>query len=269
MDFKLERKLRLKTAEEIEHRTLYDRAVIEIDDAGRQVGRDMIPWGWSLSFIATEFLVVDRISYETAGLRGDELPAPKFSRRNTIHARLKPGRLRQDEDDVDREPTFRMFGTDRAVAEFLLDIVPVTEAKDEGCTTWGTASYDAEVDFRTSVQPDTVQFYLMVSPSLFDRYLWNIGQGLANQFALVVGFVDGFYSEWSPGISTREIKVLAGQEHVVEDSDGEELPRLGKVGRCEFFMNGRFPLTVPEEAPPGAQSDTETERGGFRWPRRR
>lgn len=43
----------------------------------------------------------------------------------------------------------------------------------------------------------------------------------------------GFYSEWSPGISTHRIKILtADKEHKVEgDGEGEiELPRLREVG---------------------------------------
>lgn len=243
MEFRLERAIRQKPTSEIEHQGLYTRALTELDDRGAQVGNDMIPWGWTTNFVGTEFVVMDTLRYETVGMMGKEHPELQSSRRTMIQARLRPGRMRGEDSIFDREPTYRFFGTDRVITDWQLHITPTAEKAEEGCTAWGSVSYDAEIDFRTETTTDIVTFYLNVNQSLYDRYLWNIGQGLANQLALAVGHVGGFYGEWSPGISTREIKVLAGSEHKIEDGDGSEWPRLGKVGKAEFFMNAKFDLT--------------------------
>lgn len=246
MEFHLERAIRQKPTDEIEHKGLYSKALTELDDRGAQVGHDMIPWVWTTSFLATEFIVQDSLRYETVGMLGDEHGELQSSRRTTIQARLHPGSMREG-SIFDREPTYRFFGTDRVIKDWQLHILP------------------------TETTTDIVTFYLMVNHSLYDRYLWNIAQGLANQLALSVGHVDGFYSEWSPGISTRDIKVLAGSEHKIEDGDGTEWPRLAKVGKAEFYMNGRFDLS---RRPPGIDEDQdvsgeEEERPSFRWPGRR
>lgn len=263
MDFHLERQLRLKATDEIEHKNLYQAAVIELDDHGVQVGRDMIPWGWTTFFTATELSVSDSIRFESKDLRGQEKSALEISRRHLIQVKLRPGDPRRPDDD---EPTYRMFGTDRTISDITLDILPATSPEDEGCTAWGSVSYSAETDFRTDTTPDVLHFYLQVSQAVYERYLWNIGQGLANEVVLAVGFVDGFYSEWSPSISTREIKVLAGSEHVVQGSESVELPRLGKIGKLEFFMNARGTLKI------AAANEVEPELvqpRGLRWPGRR
>lgn len=270
LDFNLERTLRLKPHDEIEHKNLYNRAIVELDGRGAQVGRDMIPWVWTTSFRATDFTVCDNVSFETMLMVGRPHAERKTARRNYIQARLKPGRLHQADDLFDHEPTYRFFGTDRVIKDFRLDILPVDDPADEGCTTWGSASYDAEIDFRTEATEDIVQFYLQVSPSLFDRYLWNIGQGLANRIGLAVGFVDGFYSDWSPGVTTREIKVLAGDEHKIEDANGVEMPRLGKIGKVEFFMHGHFDVSpLPPVVAEEEQVEGDEERRGFKWLGRR
>lgn len=273
MDFNLERGIRQKQSSEIEHQSLYARALIELDDRGAQVGQDMIPWGWTSNFVGTEFVVIDRLSYEISrGMNGDEPEQMSSSRKTMIQARLRPGNHREEDSIFDREPTYRFFGTDRVITDWQLHITPTSNKAEEGCSTWGSVSYDSEVDFRTSSSTDIVTFYLNVNQSLYDRYLWNIGQGLANRLALAVGLVDGFYSEWSPGISASEIKVLAGSEHKIEDGDGTEWPRLGKVGKCDFFMNSHFDLLRPV-APAVDHDDDDAEasedRRGFRWPGKR
>lgn len=268
MDFHLERAIRQKPAEEIEHKGLYARALTEIDDRGAQVGYDMIPWVWTTNFVGTDFVAMDHLSYESVGMMGKEHDEMRATRRNVIQVRLRPGTMREG-SIFDREPTYRFFGTDRVISDWELHIMPTDKKEEEGCTTWGSVSYDSEIDFRKETTSDIVTFYLAVNQSLYDRYLWNIGQGLANQIALSVGHVEGFYSDWSPGVTTRDIKVLAGSEHKIEEGDGTDWPRLGKVGKCNFFMNGRFDLSGRQRVDDETEEQAEEERRGFRWPGRR
>ena len=42
-----------------------------------------------------------------------------------------------------------MFGTDRAIKSFQLDIHPIADpAEQESCRAWGSVSYTTEIDFR-------------------------------------------------------------------------------------------------------------------------
>jgi hypothetical protein len=54
VDFHLERGLRLHT--DPEHKSLYSWAINEIDDQGQQIGRDQIPWPWTLYFCPTGYV---------------------------------------------------------------------------------------------------------------------------------------------------------------------------------------------------------------------
>ena len=61
----------------------------------------------------------------------------------------------------------------------------------------------------------------------------------------------GFYSEWSPSISTRNVKVLTkGSEHKITLPPGHQFepPRLGNVGEAKLYINRRleFGKRAPE-----------------------
>ena len=100
-----------------------------------------------------------------------------------------------------------MFGTDRAIKSFQLDIHPITDpAEQESCAAWGTVSYTHEIDFRNETTEDCIVFYLFVKPETFARYAAKISHGSVDEMILSVGSVAGFYSEWSPSISTRNVR---------------------------------------------------------------
>ena len=89
---------------------------------------------------------------------------------------------------------------------------------------------------------DCVIFYLQVKPSTFDGYASRISAGTADEVILRVARVDGFYSEWSPSISTRNVKVLTrGREHSLQLPDDLEIEplRLGSVGETALTINAR------------------------------
>jgi hypothetical protein len=96
-----------------------------------------------------------------------------------------------------------MFGTDRAIKSFQLDIHPIADpAEQESCKAWGSVSYTSEIDFRDETVDDCIVFYLFVKPETFARYAAKIAHGSVDEMILSVGSVAGFYSEWSPSIST-------------------------------------------------------------------
>jgi hypothetical protein len=64
-----------------------------------------------------------------------------------------------------------------------------------------------------------------------------------DEMALSVKSVAGFYSEWSPSISTHRVKVLtSGSEQKIIMPPGHSFkpPRLGYVGAAELLINRRL-----------------------------
>ena len=137
-----------------------------------------------------------------------------------------------------------MFGTDRAITSFDLNIYPIADpAEQESCSAWGSVSYTTEIDFRHETSDDCVVFYLFVKPDTFARYGAKIAHGLVDEMILSVESVAGFYSEWSPSISTDNVKVLtegSEQKIILPPSHKVEPPRLGHVGKAELYINRRL-----------------------------
>lgn len=239
VDFHLERGLRLHAKPE--HKNLYNWAINEIDAQGQQIGHDQIPWGWSLHFTATSCVLAESIEIKSQAQTEETALAPREAvQRQVIRVRLRPGNPRDDEDYF-RKTTFSMFGTDRAIESFQLNIHPITDSvEQENCTAWGTVSYTAEIDFRDETTDDCIVFYMLVKQETFARYAAKIAHGLVDEMILSVGSVAGFYSEWSPSISTSHIKVLTkgSKQNITLPVDLQfEPPRLGDVGAAELYIN--------------------------------
>lgn len=249
MKFHLEHALRLHIEPE---RKNYTWAINEIDAQGKPIGRDQIPWNWQLWFSATSCQLCESV---------DIRHAHEIVQRRIIRVRLRSGAPRYDEDeDYFREAAFSMFGTDRIVKKFQLDIHPTADPDgQERCTAWGSVSYTTEVAFRHETTDDCIVFHLSVKPELFARYSEKIARGSLDQMLFCVGQVDGFYSEWSPSIFARNVKVLtSADEHKVDLPADHQLepPRLGHVGEAELYVNRRLEL-VQRAPKPKAVEETE------------
>lgn len=243
MEFHLDRQLRFNAAPE--HKSLYRWAINEIDEQGQVVGDDQIPWGWNLYFTARELILADQLGVISAtDFEGRLQQSAEITQQRTIRAKLRPGAPR-DDDNWQRQTTYRMFGADRVISDFQLDVRPLKSEDDvEHCRAWGSVSYTSENDFRQETEEDCVQFYLMVKPSTFKHYAQRITSGNAHEVIFCAGLVRGFYSEWSPSISTRSVKVLtSGDDQKLELPEGLTVPRLGGVGEARLYINS---VTTPE-----------------------
>jgi hypothetical protein len=242
VDFLLTRGLRLHTNPE--HKSLYTWAINEIDAKGQQIGSDQIPWPWRLYFTATSCVLGDSIE-----IKSNTAPGPReIVQRQVIRIRLRPGSPRDDADSF-RKTSFSMFGTDRFIRSFQLDIHPISDpTEQERCTARGSVSYTSEVDFRNETEDDYIGFYMFVKPDTFGRYAAKIAHGLVDEMILSVGLVDGFYSEWSPSISTGHVKVLTkgeAQNIILPAGVRFEPPRLGNVGEVGLYVNRRLEFAKP------------------------
>ena len=118
---------------------------------------------------------------------------------------------------------------------------------------WGSVAHTYEIDFRNETADDCLWFYLHVKPETFARYVALIDQGAIDTVLFSVGSVEGFYSDWSPSISTNNVKVLLdGEEHKLDlppDFQGRP-PRLGRVHDARLLLHRALELGKAPPSPP-------------------
>ena len=211
------------------------------------MGRDLVPWNWGLYFNASELILRDSITIEPDFREGADPSEKEVRKRRVIHGKLQPSRVRYD------QTSYSMLGTDRTITDIQL-VIDVWGGEDpqERCTAWGGVSYTFDADFRDETIDDCLIFHLYVLPEEFDRYAEMIAAASIDQATFRVSRVFGFYSDWSPSISTSSIKVLTHEkEHEVEVPAGCEIdpPRLGLVDEASFEIHciNKFELAVEED----------------------
>jgi hypothetical protein len=256
MDFHLSRKVVL--SQESEYASLYKWSLQEHDDTGKQLGLDQVPWSWSVVFTAMELTLSEelRLKIDTPLLaqlkpeerKDDAEDVITSEEREYIRADLRPGYFA----DPDGGARYSMFGTDRAIKSIQLWIYRrEDETKPERCHAWGSLSYTTDIDFRDETTDDALQFYLHVSAQRFSQYVEMTRKYPANIIVVRLGMVRGFYSEWSPSISTNRIKVLTNvQDHQLSIPEGCSItpPTLGRVGEFSItFVTRRSCDKAPRE----------------------
>lgn len=241
MEHYLDHKIILGT--QPEHKNLYSWFLSEVGDKVGKYARDQIPWAWTQYFTPSEIKLVSRMKVEG----GYDRDSTKIEETEKIVARLTPGYIMDGQ--FHRDTAYSMFGTDRHITKFDLHISRATDEKEQGCSAWGCVSYTSEIDFRTDTQPDMIDFYLAVNAESFDRYVQRIREKSVTSALFIVGQISGFYSDWSPSITTSNIKVLTSdqKDHHVEIPEGCEItpPRLGVVGKAEFYLNTAQEFNFP------------------------
>ncbi|KQO06914.1 hypothetical protein [Sphingomonas sp. Leaf242] len=235
-------------------KSLYSWSLNELDDAGVKVGSDYIPWQWTLNFKAKSVVLNDKTQIGDRYAEPDAEPGAKTKR--TITASLYP------DEHSGYAPRYSMLGTERTITDFNL-FIEEADAKGERCAVWGGVSYTSDIDFRDVTQPDTVAFYLYVNPDRFQEYALRIEARQVDSIALRVGGVNGFYANWSPGISTNEIKVLTrDRKHEVQNAkDDVPLSRLGEVEEAELFLVTTVDLPVANPADEPDEEEVTHDNG--------
>jgi hypothetical protein len=244
MDYHLEKEIRLN--DKTEHESLYSWCLQEIGSKGEQVGRDLIPWEWSFHFTASELRLNQGVEFGELSLFDDEEPEQekKFKDTEIITATLHPG-ICTDGKYLEDDPRFSMFGTDRAITEFTLRIYKIDDKDKESCSMWGGVSYTSEIDFRDETEPDSIEIHLGLSKERFNNVAHLISNKSVDVVRVGLSRVSGFYSDWSPSISTNSVKVLTrGSDHEIKKPDGCDIdpPRLGEVGKFDLTLITRCKL---------------------------
>jgi hypothetical protein len=228
MDYNIARKLRFNTKSE--HSSLYKWCINDIDDDGSNDG-DFIPWVWGLIFTATALKV-----HRTVTLKNEPVENKVDESVNkTIQDCLITGDLFSgrcfDGKNLERYVSYSMFGTNRIIQNFGLSVYPVEIEQEENCFLWACPSYDSEIDFKNETSDDTVDINLFITREKFNELAQLIDKNAIQNAAVRLSQVDGFYAQWSPSITTRDIKVLT-EYHEIENLEKKDksIPRVEKVG---------------------------------------
>lgn len=242
MKVHLERKLRLIT--DTKHKSLYQWAINELDDLGNSVGEEQIPWPWSVPFIGTSCTIRD-------GLKLHQPIANNEQNIESIYDRSITVDMIPDSYDRRRErpPIFSMFGTDRQVRKFTLNIHTYSNNKlGDGVYAWGAASSTYELNFSYIKDDDHVGFEMRVGDDAFSRYESAIISGTVDEILFIANGVSGFYAPWSPSIHASKLKILSARSDHPIDENAEILPpRLGDMAGATLTFRRRFNLSPPPE----------------------
>lgn len=236
----LERRLRLNVAPK--YTSLYSWAINEFDECGKSLGLDLIPWPWTLHFLATSCVLQDGFDFRLSDRGGpDHVVEPTFYESRSIRCQLKPI---SSVGSSMTPPMLSMFGTDRVIDSFEISIYPVSVSdKKEECRAWGMVAGTNEIDFRQVGHDDHIGFEIFVSERAFSRYCSILLRDHISEIIFMVNGVSGFYAQWSPSISADYLKVLCdvGEQKLLIPKEVDfELPSLGGVAGASFVIKNRI-----------------------------
>ena len=264
MDFHADYSVILTT--DIEHNSLYKWCLQEFDADGEQVGSDLIPWAWSLKFSVSNLRYSFNLSGEDGSgfslLDGDDALDDEEEKETERDINFKNSEVIV----ADLTPTvsgsykaaYSMLGTNRNIKDIQLLI---KRSEKDSCDLWGCVRYTYKIDFRNETTDDTIQIYLYLTPEKFDEISGLINSRIVNVASLRLSGVFGFYSNWSPEISTDSIKVLTPllKDHNLEIPEDCQFdpPRLGRVDEFDLQLGNNLPL-LSDDA-------DEVERADYDW----
>jgi hypothetical protein len=229
MDYNIARKVRF--SRNPKYTSLYKWCLHDVNENDKDDG-DMIPWVWSLYFTATTLRVNRTIEFKS-----ELVDNQADTRRNitstdyAITGELFSGRC-FDGKNLERHVSYSMFGTDRIIEKFNLSIYPAEKNKEDNCFLWACPSYDTEIDFKNIREDDTVSINFFINEEQFNELADLIDAKKVANASVMLSGVDGFYSSWSPSISTRFIKILS-EYHEIENLEGieERIPKVEMVNK--------------------------------------
>jgi hypothetical protein len=263
MEYKLEHKIRLNS--EPKHKALYGWCLNEIDEDGKQIDRDLVPWYWSLYFTASSLRLVRETCIEIKS-KDESTFSSESSQSTRIIGTLHSGYPMYG-DELWYKVSFSFMGTDRKFSRFNLTISPNKSGEQDLCEVVAIPSYETEIDSRNIIEDDYLGFEVSLNIKLFDDLVRAIESNSADAVTMRVRMVRGFYSDWSPSNNTAFIKVLTNDVKIEGIEDGKFVPpttciakefsitfsrvnslNFGsdislKLNEAEFVENKPYPLT--------------------------
>ena len=241
MENHLDHRVRLSTSSEFT--SLYNWCIQEFDANNKKLGRDQVPWDWSLYFVAKNLKHTLNTKYKTEEF--GKYPGTSkvvISSDELISTALEPLIEKR------RASHYSMFGTARQISKFDLRISKGISNQEEMCRIYGGISYTGEWDFENVTSPDYIQIEVILSVERFNEIKEAIALQADKTCVLYLKGVRGFYSEWSPSIRTNSIKILANPKvqglEIPQDSI-VDYPVLGEVEEFQLVLTNEKQMTAP------------------------
>jgi hypothetical protein len=254
MEYHLDRRVVLSS--EREHKSLYSWSIKEFDKSGRQIGRDQIPWDWSLSFNVIELNPSCRLKISTEGDSEHFSRTSKVEISQYLYGKLLPSK------EMREAGLYSLFGTQRKLEQLGLFISKMADGEQERCHLLGSLSYTSEWDFEQSTEPDYVQVHVYLSSDKYDHVLNFLKSPMAADVTVRLKGVSGFYSDWSPSIRTDSIKILSNTKDQQLDNPENlafDPPMLGHVQEFELFLKQDCALSINNQKPSEGIEDREMD----------
>ncbi len=244
--------LPIRFEDEVKHQSLYPWALIELDQDGKPMGKDQIPFTSSSWFSATsleyvedykhdgqEFLSGNKeFNLDEVGMVKEDI-AVSIDCSRTIAASLVPGRHDIDTGQVAEATWYSFFGTDRTIKDIRLLIQETGEGKQDTCFLEGILSYIIRLDVKEEVVDDYLAIRLNLAQERFNSIAASLKAGEINWCNIMLSGVSGFYSKWSPRIFPYDgMKVLPTavlNDLKIDNIDEEKSKRLPRLGKVESF----------------------------------
>lgn len=233
MEFNLEREIRFINKEP-------GWALQEFDKEGEKIGPEYKPWTHNNYFTASELRYHHSIKIDKLKDSDDEKEYDPVEQSERIEAILHPGWYINGQH-LEHVTSYSMFGTDREVKNFTLQIKKVEDDGEERCSLRGSVSYTYEIDYIYETTEDEVVINLWLAPHRFTKVVGLIRDKQIEIFNIWIDFAHGFYSDEPIEVYTKNMKILP----TLPDWEGEEMTlgrsgmiaplRLGEVR--EFYMS--------------------------------
>ena len=113
---------------------------------------------------------------------------------------------------------------------------------------WGDVEYTSEIDFREVVEPDGVYVSIYLKESKFRKLTELISSKSLTSFSVHIRGVEGFYSHWSPSITTNLVKVLT-KEHKVDIPKDCKIkpPRTGQIRELGLYPGSSQEFVINQD----------------------
>jgi len=229
----------IKLNNDSEYESLYSWSLEEYDSEGKKVTEAFIPMQ-----IGSIYLDVEKLIYlNNFQGSGYEPKSSKITESEFISGTLKTQADRRK--DISTSNTFSMFGTNREIKTFGIEIYKVDNdyRSEESFNLTGWIGFETEADMDLPAQEieDAIYITVVLNEERFNKIVQNIKDGIhPNQ--VKINHAEGFYNSWTPSIHLRDIKILtdekerygdentpyAQQIEIPEDCDITP-PRIGKL----------------------------------------
>jgi hypothetical protein len=209
---------------------------------------DYVPWSYGFHFTVSDIALIHRVDFEGEDKLfppdndefkpREEASTIKVKDSEFIKATLHSG-ICNDGENLEQVTKFSMFGTDRIINNFNLQIFCIDNIEYSG-EDRHSISGNISHTWEGETEPDSVCINFWLSKNRFDKLAKLISDKSVNVATVSIRDIPGFYSEHSAvNIRTSNVKVLTGVEEqkiTIPERCDITLPTLGDIGQFNLSL---------------------------------